>query len=208
MGSINRFFNNKKRVYILGLWSADGYHRTSSIGLTTIYPNLAIKFQSFLLEKFSKERLKLRIYLGRRKKVKTDWFFGEKINYCLGSKLKNSAYQIYVNSRPLLRFFRACVNERKELSKIFIPSFFAGRFDGDGSVSKDRKKDLRIAYSKKKETQIDRSLLSKLAFKKIKIYRYKKAGTYVLYISRFSTQSFLEMIQPESLKLQNLLITP
>lgn len=206
VGSIGNPF--KQNTYILGLWSADGYHRTSSFGLTTVYPNLASKFQDFLLACLPPERLRLRIYRGQIDQIDTSWYCGNDIAFCQGHKIKNPAYQIYVNSRPLLRKVKNEVKLRKNISKNLIPNFFAGRFDGDGSVDKSKTKHLRIVYGPRKEAEIDQRLLAKVNITKTSIYHYKQAGTFVLYVWRAQTPRFISMVQSESLKLKGLLITP
>lgn len=206
VGSIGNPF--KQNAYILGLWSADGYHRTSSFGLTTVYPNLANRFQEFLLSCLPPERLRLRIYRGRIENIDTSWYCGKDIAFSQGHKIKNPAYQIYVNSRPLLRKVKKAVKLRKNISKDLIPNFFAGRFDGDGSIDGSKSKDLRIVYGFRSEAQIDQQLLAKIGIKKTSIYHYKQAGTFVLYVWRAQTSRFVSLTQSESLKLKGLLITP
>lgn len=208
MGSLSEFFNTALKAYILGLWSADGYYRSSSIGLTTIYPILAKKTQTFFCQEFSKDRLRLRVYLpDNDEKPHIDWFPNRKITYCQGNKHKNPAYQIYVNSRPLLRLFRQAEKERQFLANKYIASFFAGRFDGDGSVSKDKRSDLRIVYKNKHEALIDKRLLAKIGIVKTSVYHYSIAKTYALYVWRSQAEKLVSLIRPESFKIRNLLMT-
>lgn len=211
VGSRSSLLRNRKHAYILGLWGADGYHRTSSIGLTTIHSALAKTFQTFLLEKFSSERLRLRVYFPdknkEKKKLNTNWFQG-KISHCEGKKLQHFAYQIYVNSRPLLREFRESIKTRDQMETSCIPSYFAGRFDGDGSVNKSQDKDFRIVYKFKKEAILDRNLLVRLGFKNISIYRYRKARTYALYVWQSSVSKLVNLIRQDSFKLKRLLFAP
>ncbi len=176
-------FRNKENAYIFGLWCADGYHRTSSIGLTNVDMKLIDAFRSFLKKGFPEDRIKMRIY-------SSDGSTGYQL-----SKSKRNAYQIYVNSRPLLKLFaEARKNPGKYLSKNSIPSYFAGRFDGDVSVAKDERSDLRIVYGYKKEAKMDATLLRSINFLP-SIYYYKSARTYIVYISRLEAYKFLQLIK-------------
>lgn len=195
--------------YILGLWGADGYHRTSSIGLTSIYPELIKRFHLFLNNKFPLERIRLRVYSNNKqhKLSKTMSWFKGKLHFSKGTKLRHFAYQVYVNSRPLLRKFRQAVDNRLILPPDDLAAYFAGRFDGDGSVAKDLRTDFRIVYTNFAEANTDKQLLEKLGFDS-RIYRYKKAGTHVIYVSRFESLRLCKALQPYSAKLKRLLVTP
>ena len=101
VGSANTDFwrlKTKDDAYIAGLWCADGYHRTSSIGISNTDLALVERFKDFFLQIFPKERIKLRIY-------NPDSF-----------KRRTKAYHLYVNSRPLLRKFK----QIKERAQDFI----------------------------------------------------------------------------------------
>jgi hypothetical protein len=191
VGRTNTTFCNfckSEDAYILGLWCADGYHRTSSIGLTSVDKELIGFFRSFLKKGFPENRIKMRTY-------SSDGSTGYQIK-----KAKRFAYQIYVNSRPLLRLFQdARKNPRKYLSQKNFPSYFAGRFDGDGSVAKDGKSDLRIAYGDKKEADMDAKFLKEINFSP-SVYHYRSAKTYVIYISRLEAYKFLNLIKPYRLR--------
>ena len=195
VGSANSdFWNlklNKETAYVIGLWCADGYHRTSSIGLSNTNLDLVEKFSEFLLGLFPKERLKLRVY-------KPD-----------NLKRRTKAYHLYVNCRPLLRRFREFkLNVLGFIDKDLILPYMAGRFDGDGSVAKDFYSDCRIVYSNKEEAEQDRILIQSLGFRRIKIYNYHSAKTFCLYFSRLETKKFLSLIFPYSLKLQKSVFIP
>ena len=89
-----------------------------------------------------------------------------------------------------------------------IKAYFAGRFDGDGSIDKNLRNDCRIVYGKRKEAEVDQKLLKKIRINNTKIYYYKSANTFCLYISRNEAKKFLESIVHYSLKLQKLVLVP
>ena len=194
VGSANTDFWNLKTkddAYIVGLWCADGYHRTSSIGLSNVNTDLIQKFKDFFSKIFPEDRLKLRVYLP-------DQF-----------KRRTKAYHLYVNSRPLLRTFKEFKNNcTKLITGEFILPYMAGRFDGDGSVGKDFYRDCRIVYSNELEAKNDLQLIESLGFQKMKIYRYKKAKTFCLYFSRLETNKFLSLIYPYCVRLQKSVFVP
>ena len=70
------FFSNEKDAYILGLFCADSYWWTSSIGLSNTDSELIKIFKRFLRKHFSERRIKF------------------------------NRNHLFVNSRPLLREFR------------------------------------------------------------------------------------------------------
>lgn len=173
------FFTSKEDAYFLGLWCADSYWWSSSIGLSNK--------NSILLEAFRK-------FLKK--------FFPEK-------RIKFNRNHLFVNSRPLLREFVSAKNNLKKLKKKeVIKAYFAGRFDGDGSINKNLRNDCRIVYGKKNEAGIDRQLLKRIGISNTKVYYYKSAKTHCLYISRYETKKFLKSIKLYSLKLQKLVLVP
>lgn len=194
VGSTNIDFWNlktKDNAYIIGLWCADGYHRTSSVGISNTNIDLVEKFKEFFLKFLPVNRLKLRIYYPDKLKRRT------------------KAYHLYVNSRPLLRRFREFKNNISSfISRDLILPYMAGRFDGDGSVAKDFYRDCRIVYGSLEEVKKDLALIKILDFKKMKIYNYRKAKTFCLYFSRLETNRFLSLIYPYSLRLQKSLFVP
>ena len=194
VGSANTDFWNLKTkddAYIVGLWCADGYHRTSSIGLSNTDTDLIEKFREFFLKFFPAQRVKLRTY-------DPDTF-----------KRRTKAYHLYVNSRPLLRMFREFkTNTEKFISKDLIVPYIAGRFDGDGSVAKDFYRDCRIVYGGLEEARSDFALMHSLGFQKMKIYHYRSAKTFCLYFSRLETHKFLSLIYPYSVRLQKSVFAP
>ena len=173
------FFSDEKDAYILGLWCADSYWWASSIGLSNTNPDLIEAFRKFLKR-----------------------FFPEK-------RIKFSRNHLFVNSRPLLREFRKAKDNLESLKKeTIIKSYFAGRFDGDGSIDKNLRNDCRIVYGRKSEAEIDKEILRRIGISKAKIYYYKSAKTFCLYISRYEAKKFLENIMSHSLKLQKLVLVP
>jgi len=173
------FSENEKDAYVLGLWCADGYWWSSSIGLSNVDMDLINLFREFFGNIFPKERIKY--------------------NRC----------HLFVNSRPLLReFLRGRENLPVMQNKNVIKAYFAGRFDGDGSIDKNLRNDCRIVYARKSEAEIDRDLLGKIGINNTKIYYYKTARTFCLYISRFQAKEFLEKISEKSIKLQKLVSLP
>lgn len=173
------FFSNEKDAYILGLWCADSYWWASSIGLSNTDSDLIEIFRKFLNRFFSKDRIKF------------------------------SRNHLFVNSRPLLREFLSVKNRLNELiSEKVIRAYLASRFDGDGSIDKNLRNDCRIVYGRKSEAETDKELLKRIGIGNTKVYYYKTAKTFCLYISRYEAKKFLENIKPYSLKLQKLVLVP
>ena len=173
------FFSKEEDAYILGLWCADSYWWASSIGLSNTDPDLIEKFREFLKRFFPENRIKL------------------------------NRNHLFVNSRPLLREFTFAKNRLDDLKDTkIICAYLAGRFDGDGSIDKNLRNDCRIVYGKKDETEIDKRLLERIGIVKAKIYYYKTAKTFCLYISRYEAKRFLESISNYSRKLQKLVPAP
>jgi len=220
VGSTNsnlcNFPKNRFETYILGLWCADGFSRSSSVGVSNIDVDLIRSSKKFLENYFPKERLRLTVYYPldkyndkqKRKLIPKD-FWEIKTTFCVSKKAKHIAYHLYVNSRPFLRLFTKCRQKIKiTVREKNIYAYFAGRFDGDGSIDKDFRKDCRIVYSTEKEAIEDLNLLQKFNFPLSKVYRYRKAKTYVLYVSRFETSNFLKNISKYSIKLYKLEFVP
>jgi hypothetical protein len=220
VGSTNsnlcNFPENKFEAYILGLWCADGFSRSSSIGVSNTDIDLIRLSKKFLEKYFLKERLRLTVYYPldkntvkqKRKLIPKD-FWEIKTTFCTSKKTKHIAYHLYVNSRPFLRLFTECRQKIKTIVKEKnIYAYFAGRFDGDGSIGEDFKRDCRIVYSTEKEAIEDLNLLQKFNFHLSKVYRYRNAKTYVLYISRFEANNFLKNISKYSIKLYKLEFVP
>ena len=201
---------SREDAYILGLWCADGYHRSSSIGLSNTDVSLIRRFSEYLLRRFPKERLRLRSYIPVSSEKSQIYNFGivDKISCCSVRKARQISYHLYVNSRPLLREFRESRRNLANIESEFVIPYIAGRFDGDGSIGKDIKRDFRITYTSKPEAEIDKSLLEKVCPYQIKIYRYRKAKTFVLYCSRIDSSKLAKDLFLYSIKLQRLFDLP
>ena len=184
-------------AYALGLWCADGYWWSSSIGISNTNPELVLRFARFLITILPRDRLKLRIY------KEANWKPDERVlavTPCISIrpsyKMKRVAYHLYVNSRPLVHQFRS---ERESLQRIparFVGPYIAGRFDGDGSFGSTP----RIAYTTAEEAQIDSDVLARAGLMKTSILRYAKANEYCIYIFKTEWDQFKKLIQPYSLK--------
>jgi len=196
-------------AYILGLWCADGYHRTSSVGLSNINPELIRRFSEFLRSQYPPHRLRLRIYIPDGAVV-DDGLLGSiaKTKCCKVRKARRTAYHIYVNSRPLLRSFIKARNERLQMKRDFILPYIAGRFDGDGSVNSNLKKDFRIVYRNYEDAESDSRLLRRIHPYRISIYRYKKARTYCVYVSQKDAPKLAKELLPYSANLQAMTTSP
>lgn len=200
LSALTTLITNNESAYILGLWCADGYFWSSSIGITSVDQKLIDRFSAYFATLLPKERQKIRVY------------------YPVGQKPRNSgpstytmrlakqvAYQLYVNSRPLLRLFQQAEKEVLALEPKYIMAYFAGRFDGDGCINPNLRNDLRISYSNQAEAETDQSLLHRLGVYKTRVYRYRTSMTYVLYVSRYNAYQFIQAIAPFSVKAQSLL---
>lgn len=197
--------------YILGLWCADGYHRTSSVGLSNINVKLIKRFMRYLLSLFDEDRLRLRVYVPRsyREGFSLNGWKIKKVSVLSVTKAKNPSYHIYVNSRPFLRELREKRSQLVNLDNRNIIPYFAGRFDGDGSVDKDGRRDFRVVYGNLREAELDKELLQKARPSYIlKVYRYKKARTYCLYVSRFNSEDLIQSLKPYSTILNDRFRTP
>lgn len=201
MGSfhvLHKLITDDEAAYIFGLWCADGYFWSSSIGITNVDRRLIDRFRKYIQRYFPEHRIKLRSYRPAAHSKSADG--GP--SYAL-RLAKQTAFQLYVDSRPLLRLFQDAEKQVALLRAKYILPYIAGRFDGDGSVDKDMRKDLRICYSNKTEAETDARLLTNRY--KVRVYRYRAARTFILYISRLDASAFLSDIAPYSIKVQSLL---
>ena len=192
--------------YNLGLWCADGYSRTSSVGFCNTNLKLLNSFLDFLNRVLGKdmELIRLRIYCpvgATPDKLLMQKFKKEQIHFAKPSKSKLVAYHLYVNDRSLLCWFKNVQLLRASwINTELLGAFFAGRFDGDGSIDANLKRDCRIVYGNYSEAFIDQQILSSF---RTSIYYYRKAGTYCLYVSMKSTGDFVETIKPFSEKIKS-----
>lgn len=160
------------------------------------------RFRTFLENLFPKERIKERRYVPLTEDA------SHHQNIYKMRLAKHTAYQLYVNSRPLVREYRKLRYSAKMIvSMEFIPAYFAGRFDGDGSVAHDHRSDLRITYGHREEAENDQALLLRIGFFG-KVYQYKKAKTFVLYVGRDQAERFLTTLAPHSSKIDTLFASP
>lgn len=166
-------FKTAEDFYILGLWLADGYWRSSSIGLTSVNLNLINKFEKFFLRMAPSHQIKRRIYPVRE-----------------GDKRKQEAVQVYINNRPLTRSFLLIKTGDLHIPKLYLIAYLAGRIDGDGHVDTKHRSGIRIAYSSKEDAQRDQNMFGQ---DNMSLYQYKAAKTYVLYLKK----KFREKISPE-----------
>jgi len=175
------FFRTAEDFYILGLWLADGYWRSSSIGLTSVNPKLINKFFNFLKRVSPSHSIKKRIY-------EVDGI----------SKRKQTAVQVYINSRPLTRLFMATKTEALSVPKRHLLAYLAGRIDGDGHVDIKHRSGIRIAYSSREDALRDQKLFGKT---NVSLYQYKAARTFVLYLRKHYREQILQEIKRYSVKL-------
>lgn len=197
--------------YILGLWCADGYHRTSSIGLSNTNIKLIQRFTKYLHSLFDEDRLRLRIYLPKsvQEGLSLNDLKIKNISVLQITKAKHPSFHVYVNSRALLREFRLKRKEVSQMEDSQILPYFAGRFDGDGSVNQDGRKDFRIVYGNFIEAEGDKLLLKKIRPEyQVKVYRYKQAKTYCLYVSRYHSKNLVQDLIPYSTILKDKFLIP
>lgn len=174
-------FKTTEDFYILGLWLADGYWRTSSIGLTSVNPKLISKFSSFLSRVAPSHSLKMRTYEVRK-----------------GDKRKQKAFQIYINNRSLTRLFMSTKTGVLNVPSDKLLAYLAGRIDGDGHVDTKHRSGIRIAYSSNEDAIRDQNLFGDT---NVSLYQYKAAGTYVLYLRKNFRERISQKIKKYSLKL-------
>lgn len=178
MGSLS--LKTAKDYYFLGLWLADGYWWSSSIGLSSTNKVFIEGFRLFLKKICPTNPIKERTYYPGH-----------------GKKRRLVSKHIYVNSRSLTRdFMNLKHSKRFEIPLKFLPAYFAGRIDGDGHVDRKYRTGIRIAYSDKEDAVRDRNLLLKLNKKPVSLYHYTAANTWVLYFRK----NFLIEIQPKIAK--------
>lgn len=115
---LHSLVTNSENAYILGLWCADGHHRTSSIGLTNVDRRLASRFATYLETTFPKQRIKWQVYYPLGKKP-----CGWNVPMSPLAKATKIVYRPYVNSRSLLRLFQKAEQQVIALPKKNISIF-------------------------------------------------------------------------------------
>jgi hypothetical protein len=189
------FVRDAEHAYALGLWCADGYWWSSSIGISSVEPELVVRFGNYLMTELPQDRLRLRIYeVGEpdgRVLALTD-----KISRRPAFKMKRTAYHLYVNSRPLVRTFFSKRERLEEVPDGFLGPYFAGRFDGDGCWGDTP----RIAYTSREEAVTDAKLLVRAGICRTSVLFYEKANEYCIYVQRPEWERFDRLIAPYSWK--------
>lgn len=174
-------FTTTEDFYILGLWLADGYWRSSSIGLTSVNSILIDKFSRFLRKVSPDHEIKTRTYPVDGK-----------------SKRKQVAFQVYVNNRPLTRFFMSFKTGEFYLPNQCLFAYLAGRIDGDGHIDTKHRSGIRIAYGSREDALRDQQLFGNT---NVSLYQYKAAKTYVLYLKKKYRDHILNEMKQYSVKL-------
>ena len=191
------FVRDADHAYALGLWCADGYWWSSSIGISNVEPELVVRFARYLSGVLSPDRLRLRIY-----RVDSDppdervLQLTDKVSICPSSKMKRTAYHLYVNSRPLVRRFFEARERLEEIPVIHLGPYFSGRFDGDGSWGTTP----RIAYTRREETETDSALLARAGIDRTSVLFYEKANEYCIYVHRPDWSKFEQLMRARSWK--------
>ncbi len=160
-------------AYILGLFRADGYTWTGTFGVTNRNPEILQKAAT-ILEKFGPV------------KWKSD---------------KIGLLRVYVSSRPLKRNFDEIMKSTEDnlvQSEDKIASYFAGKYDGDGSYWKTRLR-FKITYGYFKQIEFDKKLLMCVGISS-KIRKYRNAKAFDLEISSSNALAFFELIREHSVK--------
>jgi hypothetical protein len=174
-------FKTPEDFYILGLWLADGYWRSSSIGLTSVSPALIKRFTNFLIRVAPSHPVKERVY-----------------EVIAGSKRRQRAVQVYVNNRPLTRLFMSTKTGELHIPSQYLLAYLAGRIDGDGHIDTKYRSGIRIAYTSKEDAKRDFDMFGDA---NVSLYQYKSAGTYVLYLKKQFRDRISQEIKKHSLKL-------
>lgn len=191
------FVNDADDAYALGLWCADSYWWSSSIGLSNVEPELILWFGKYLSRALSPDRIRLRIYkvpeIGIDERVLR---MTERVSVRPPFKMRRTAYQVYVNCRPLVRRFFEGRRRVSELDSKWVGPYIAGRFDGDGSFGTR----VRIAYTTREEAQLDSQLLRAAGIENTSVLYYSKANEFCVYIHGSDVELFTNLIRPHSWK--------
>lgn len=79
---------------------------------------------------------------------------------------------------------------------MYLGPYFAGRFDGDGCWGDTP----RIAYTSREEAATDQKLLVRAGIRETSVLFYKRANEYCIYIQRPEWESFEQLIETDSWK--------
>lgn len=186
MGSLS--LKTAEDFYILGLWPADNYWRSGSVGLSSTNESLIARFKLFLSRMCPNYPVKECIYIPHR-----------------GEKRKLVAKNVYVNSRAfakLLMFYKHCKSLKIPLK--FLPAYLAGRIDGDGHFDRKHRTGIRIVYSDKYDASRDMVLLKRLGKNPASLYYYKRANVWAIYFRKNFLKKIIPRIARFSLKLKDL----
>lgn len=202
VGSRHTTLGTVEEAYFVGLWRADGYSWSSSIGVSNTDWRLAKWTSDFLAKICGTARVRWRAYLPIGTDIPVQLkMLGQPYVVRPGRKAKQVAYHVYVNHRPYLRQVHQWVSEMEQWPQWAIWPYFAGRFDGDGSVAANGRWGARIAYGSSEEALADQAFMIRATRIKTRVYRFKAARTSVLYVLKQDTPTFLDTIQPFSIKL-------
>jgi intein-encoded DNA endonuclease-like protein len=187
------------QAYVLGLWCADSYWWSSSIGISNVEPELVVRFAAYLRGLLDPERLRIRVYEVKGDPPDTRVLaLTTKISIRPAGKARRTAYHAYVNSRALVRRFQAQKARLEEvIPEAFIGPYFAGRFDGDGSWGSRP----RVAYTTREEAEVDARMLARAKVHRTSVLTYRDAGTVCVYIHRSELDRFRHLIEPWSWKM-------
>jgi len=177
-------------AYALGLWCADDYWWSSSIGLPKTDPELISASAAFLSREVGPDRLHLRVYQVAGDEASEQVLaLRSSITLRPPVKMKRTAYHIYVNSRPLFRLKKLRRTEVGALDTSLIGPYVAGRVDGDGSFGNPRAPGTRISYSGHEGADVDAWLLARQGIT-TSIFRYAAAVS--------SAHTFMQHVSPVS----------
>lgn len=160
---------------------ADGYWRSSSIGLTSISSELIARFSLFLQKVSSNSEIKMRTYTS--------------------GKRTHPAFCVYINNRKMTRLFTSL-----KKGKLYIPTsklipYLSGRIDGDGHYDLKHRSGIRIAYGNQFDADRDLQLILKFEGNSASLYEYKRARTWVIYLRKIFLQKYLSSLRLYSIKL-------
>lgn len=203
VGSRLTYPGTVEEAYFVGLWRADGYSWTSSIGISNTDPRLAKWTSDFLTKICGPIRVRWRVYLPVGIETPPSWLGGIGRPYVVRpvQKARRVSYHVYVNHRPFLRQVKQWVSRVDRWPAGTVWPYFAGRFDGDGHISKNGRWGVRIAYGTSIEAQADQAFLARVGRMESRVYRFRAARMSVLYILKRHRPVFLNAIRPFSVKL-------